>query len=350
MFDSLTHPLRVLALAGLMFLAPALTPSTTPRMSSSGARGSTTNSTASLAPTHPSRLLILENMEAWKHLPATEKGHGQALPVWARTLAKTLPRTTSAMLELDYLHRARSPIQPILRGQLRWVAAHTSGCRYSEAHAAADLRRAGMEEAAIQKLAGDLASLSPKTRAALWFARKLTRDGSSVTDAEVEQLVSLYGERQVVALVLLLAYANFQDRLILTLRLPPEPDGPLPPLEVRFARVPLGASRAGPARMAPANERNTARMNPIPRPQPFDNDAASIQDMLAGQRRRRCRIPLPAAHPEAPRWGLVCRTYQPELTDAWAACTRAFSDEANQDPLFEQNVFWLITHDIRCFY
>ena len=333
-----------------MFLAPAVTPPTAYRIASSGVRGSTMNSTASLARTHPSPLLLLESAEAWKHLPAAEKGHGRALPVWARTLAKTLPRTTSAMLELDYLHRAHNPIEPILRGQLRWVAAHASGCRYSEAHAAADLRRTGMEDAGIQKLAGDLANLSPKTRAALQFAGKLTRDGSSVTDAEVEELVSLYGERQVVAMVLLLAYANFQDRLILALRLPLERDGPLPPLEVHFARLPLGASRAGPARKGPAHEPKSVRASLTSRFQQRGEEVSGIQDLLAGQRVRRSRISLSAASPEAPRWGLVCRTYQPELTDAWAACTHAFSDEANQDPIFEQNVFWLITHDIRCFY
>jgi hypothetical protein len=60
--------------------------------------------------------------------------------------------------------------------------------------------------------------------------------------------------------------------------------------------------------------------------------------LLDKQRNRRSRISLPATNLEAPRWGLVCRTYQPELTDAWAACTHAFSDEANQDPLFEQYV------------
>jgi alkylhydroperoxidase family enzyme len=355
-FASLRCPIHILTFAGLMFLAPAVTAPTAHRPSPSGARGSTTNSTAFLTRTYSSPLRIPGSTEAWKHLPAAEKGHGQALPVWARTLAKTLPRTTSAMLELDYLHRVRNPIEPILRGQLRWVAAHASGCRYSEAHAAADLRRAGMEETGIRKLAGDLATLPPKTRAALQFAHKLTRDGSSVTDAEVEQLVSLYGERQVVAMVMLLAYANFQDRLILALRLPPEPEEPLPPLDVRFARLPLGANRAGPARQGPANGQLTpagaggnqpADAGRSPR---FDEDVAGIRDLLAGQRVRRSRIALPAANPEAPRWGLVCRTYQPELTDAWAACTRAFSDEANQDLIFEQNVFWLITHDIRCFY
>ncbi len=80
--------------------------------------------------------------------------------------------------------------------------------------------------------------------------------------------------------------------------------------------------------------------------QPF----APIPELLARQQARRCRIALPPADPDAPRWGLVCRTYQPELSDAWAACAQAFSAEANQEPLFEQHLFWLVTHDLGCFY
>src|SRR4051812_30176715 len=54
------------------------------------------------------RFPALPNDEAWKRLPAAEKGGGKPLPAWARTLADALPRTTAAMLELDYLHRAAS--------------------------------------------------------------------------------------------------------------------------------------------------------------------------------------------------------------------------------------------------
>jgi alkylhydroperoxidase family enzyme len=355
--------LRIPILACLMFLALAMTPPAANRMSPSGAHGSTTVSEdvpagdslrsrdrgEELRVERP-MLRIPDSAEAWNYLPALEEGRREGLPVWARAMARTLPHTTSALLELDHLHRARSPLEPILRGRLRWVAAHANGCRYSEVHAAADLRRAGVDEAEIQKLAGDLSSLPPTTRATLRFADKLSRDGNSVTDAEVEQLVSLHGQRQTVAIVLLLAYASFQDRMILALGLALEEDGPLPPLEVRFARLPLGASRAAAPRPQPRVEPAASREDLPPWSLSRPDDAGRIPELLAEQRSRRCRIALPDANPETPRWGLVCRTYQPELTDAWAACTRAFGDEANQDPLFEQLVFWLVTHDIGCFY
>ena len=71
-------------------------------------------------------------------------------------------------------------------------------------------------------------------QAALEFAHQMTVDAAEVTDAEVAGLIARYGEAKVVAMVLLLAYANFQDRLLLALDVSIEVGGPMPPLEVRF--------------------------------------------------------------------------------------------------------------------
>ena len=62
----------------------------------------------------------------------------------------------------------------------------------------------------------------------------MTVDASKVSDAEVARLLAWYGEEKVVAMVLMLAHANFQDRLVLALGSPIEPGGPLPPLEIDF--------------------------------------------------------------------------------------------------------------------
>ena len=42
--------------------------------------------------------------------------------------------------------------------------------------------------------------------------------------------------------------------------------------------------------------------------------------------------------------------YQPELAAAWSACTRAFGQEAKQDRVFEESLFWIVTRTIHCFY
>jgi hypothetical protein len=46
----------------------------------------------------------------------------------------------------------------------------------------------------------------------------------------------------------------------------------------------------------------------------------------------------------------VCRTYQPELAAAWSAVSQAFDAEADQDPVFQASLFWVVTRAVRCFY
>jgi len=253
------------------------------------------------------------------------------------------------MLELDYVHRCRNPLDPLLRGRMRWVAAHTNRCRYSEAHAAADLRRAGLDDLGLRALAGDPAQFPQSDRAALVFAHKLTQDPGSITDAEVAQLLDQYGEKSVVAMVLLVAYASFQDRLILALDLPLELGGPLPPLDVRFARAPLGASRVGPARAQPPAEAGPAPASRVIDPDWQAWDVGRLQNELARRRARKPRINL-SEDAGAIYWGDVCNRYQQDLAVAWSACTQAFGDEANQDPVFEQTLFWVVCRTSRCFY
>ena len=308
---------------------------------------------------------VSSDAEAWKLLPPAAKGAGRPLPVWARALARPLPRTTAAMLELDYLQRARSPLSPRLRGEMRWIAARANRCAYSEAYAEADLRRAGVDEADIRALASDLAGLPGAEKLALAFSRKMTLAADTVTDAEVAELRRRYGDGQVVAMVLLLAYANFQDRLVLTLNLPLETGGPLQPLDIHFLRGAAVSGRAlAPPRRVPAAKPVAPGPQPGPDPEWSALDLAQLHKAMEAQRSRQGRIPvpswgavrrhLPAGYPaDKPlriRWSLVCLGYQPELAAGWSACTRAFGEEAKQDRAFEESLFWVVTRSLRCFY
>ena len=95
-----------------------------------------------------------------------------------------------------------------------------------------------------------------------------------------------------------------------------------------------------------------------------DFDFDGLQKQLTGQRERpgRIRVPrweevlakLPPDYPNKKpiriQWSLVCLGYQPELALAWSACTRAFGEEAKQDRVFEESLFWIVTRQIHCFY
>jgi alkylhydroperoxidase family enzyme len=311
------------------------------------------------------RMPLLDEDEAWSRLPAVEEASSQRLPGWGRALARTLPRTTAAMLRLDYLYRTSSEFDPKLRARMRWAAARANRCDYSKAYAEADLLRAGGTPEDVRQLGEGFAGLSAAERSALAFARTMTLSASDVTDEDMERLIADFGERAVVAMVLQLAYANFQDRLLLGLGIDVEPGGPLPPLEVLFAPPPAD-SKPEPA------ERPELPPPPADGGQQMIDDAewkaldfGKLQERMELQRLRSPRIGVPAWEsvarqldpklypPDKPtqiRWSLVVVGYQPELGPAWVNCLRAFGREANQDRAFEESLFWVITRSLQCFY
>src|SRR5262249_6547638 len=75
----------------------------------------------------------------------------------------------------------------------------------------------------------------------------------------------------------------------------------------------------------------------------------ALLEGMEKQRTLRGRIRLPD-EPGAIHWGLVCRTYQPESAAAWATCRHHFGAEANQDPVFEASVFWVVSGVRESFY
>src|SRR4051794_31461870 len=153
-------------------------------------------------------------------MPEAPSGGGQRLPGWAGAVATRLPRTAAAMLDLDLAQRTRSPLDPALRAKMRWVIAHANRCAYSEAYALADLKRAGGDEASIRALTGDPAGWSGPDREPLEFARLHTLDAPTIPDALFARLRERFGDKGVAAMVLLGAYGNFQDRIVLGLGLP----------------------------------------------------------------------------------------------------------------------------------
>ena len=182
------------------------------------------------SPNVSSRFPVLSDTETWDRLPPATNGSGQPLPSWARMLAAELPKSTAAFLELDLAQRTKSPVDSGLRAAMRWVSARANRCGYAEAYAVADALRAGVDARKIKALAQDgYPGWSNEERAALEFAHKMSVDSDSVTDDEFAVLVKHFGSKQTAAMVLLLAYSNFQDRLLLSLGAQLEPGDHSPP-------------------------------------------------------------------------------------------------------------------------
>jgi alkylhydroperoxidase family enzyme len=308
----------------------------------------------------------LSDEESWKRMPPAESGGGQALPSWARALAGPMPRTTAALLRLDLVHRTRNPLDPKLRAQMRWVAANANRCEYSRAYALFDGRRAGLDDAAIEALRrGDHSRRPSAEKAALEFARKMTVDPASVSDGEFAALVEAYGERKAAAMVLLMAYSNFQDRLLLCLGSPVEPGGPQPPVEVVFAPEAFATKMLKPP---------TSQASPLPKrtgkdliedgPDWTSLSYEQLQTRLEEQRRKPTRLRIPSwedverglppgfMKPSRIVWNQVCLGYQPELATAWETIMRTNGAEmrGKVDRVFSVSVFWIVTRAIDCPY
>ncbi|HUY89483.1 MAG TPA: hypothetical protein VMV10_12180 [Pirellulales bacterium] len=322
------------------------------------------SATFAAADEHSACLPMLDDVSAWDRLPPLEQGQRQPLPAWARMLADSLPRTTAAMLQLDAMHRQRSPLGAALAAKVRWTAAKANRCSYSMAAAEGDLRRAGLDDAALASLENAPETPPSDEQLILNFARRLTLEADKISDEEAARAAKVLGDRNWVALVLLVAHANFQDRLFLAVGAVSDLGAPLPPFEGRFAKADKDAPIDVPERVMPDSSAAPIVPGQVDDPEWRSVDFGQLQANLDLQRQRSGRIRVPTweevaetlpedQRPKRPvhiRWSLVCRGYQPELAAGWGACTRAFAEESKQDRVFEESLFWVITRTIHCFY
>lgn len=310
------------------------------------------------------------NEDAWKNLPKSEHGQGTLLPTWARQLAPQLPKSTAALLQLDYAHREASPLPVKLRAAMRYVAAHANSSPYAQSVALEDLKRRGIGEDLIAGLnASDYSQWSPSEQAALEFARKMTVASETVTDEEFARLVADFGDKHAACMVLLMAYSNFQDRLLISLQtvFNPEIDS-VPAPRIQFP--PSGLLPAAPPSPAPPPAKK-----PLPQPAgqdlvPDDPDwtAVSYDDLqvrLDNQRQRQTRLPIPEwsviaknlqpglfRGPSDIVWYRIVFGYAPELATPYEIFMRTAGAETSPDydRIFGQSLFWITTRAIGCPY
>jgi hypothetical protein len=180
----------------------------------------------------------------------------------------------------------------------------------------------------------------------------MTVASDSVTDSEFAALVKGFGEKQAASMVLLLAYANFQDRFLLCLGATVEPEGPLPPVDVVFDRTSFATRTTPPPPLL---------NSPLPKPTGKDLveddprwgqvNYETLQERLETQRNKptRLRIPswdevsgnLPEGLMNKPSdivWYRICFGYAPELAVPFEIYLRTAGAEAapKYDRIFGQ--------------
>jgi alkylhydroperoxidase family enzyme len=311
--------------------------------------------------------MVLDDAACWSKLPPVAKGGGGSVPNWVKALVSHSPNTAAALLELDLAHRTAGPLEAGLRAKLRLAIASANRCEYSRAVARFDAERAGVSDLVIEAIGrGEFGALEEKDRLALGFVRGMTLGSWRVTDEEFAGVVRLHGERCAAAMVLLSAYGNFQDRLLLCLGVPIEAGGPMAAVDVVFAADGLGTKMAAPPLVDRSSLPKPAGVDAID----GDGDWASTsyeawQARLEGQRGRstRLRVPswdevergLPAGFKKPKSrivWDLICCGYVPELAAPWETVMRTNGGEmgAKVERTFALSVFWVITRAIECPY
>ncbi len=101
--------------------------------------------------------------------------------------------------------------------------------------AAYDLEKAGGDPGILTTVDELVGKCAPADARAISFVRMLTVSAPAIPDSLFESLRKDFGDQATAAMVMLAAYGNFQDRLVLGLQLPAERPEAMGPLQVKFA-------------------------------------------------------------------------------------------------------------------
>jgi alkylhydroperoxidase family enzyme len=313
----------------------------------------------------PDRFPVVSSEDAWALLPECVEGRGQPLPVWARMLVTSLPRTTASMLEMDTVYRTSRELDPAFRARLRWTVAAANKCEPGMRQATGDMRRTGVADEDVTAWTSGSARLSPAEARALGFVDQLTRRAWTITDEQFATVLADSGERKMLAIILQTAYANFQDRLLLALGVGASAFDDSAPPAVRFAAVAADADIA--VARPPLPDASTLPPPEIEFPPGWETEF-SFHELLDGMQKqqvRRERIQVPAweiVQPLIPqeiyavkkpvriKWSLTAMGYQPELTAYWLRSMRLWYRESKADQVLNESLFWVVTRNLQCFY
>jgi hypothetical protein len=262
-----------------------------------------------------------------------------------------------------------------LAGVARYAVASYHKSAYGRAIAIADLKRVNAH-ALIDLMEANPKDLPPLEYEVFAFAKQMAELGQSLTDEQYRSIQLKLGDEAMVGLVLRIAHGCFQDRLLWALGIAGVADASSDPIYIHFvdstangANTPEATREDGAELLA-----SIARDKQIDAPtQDVESTTDSITDnrlsftklqqLLENQRERDPRISVPdwdAIAPKLPpglyrrplriRWSRVVVGYQPKLGPAWIKCLRVFEQEAHQDRVFEESVFWVVTRGLKCFY
>jgi AhpD family alkylhydroperoxidase len=132
------------------------------------------------------------------------------------------PEIAQAWRDYGSSVRQSAAIDRELQLQVSFAVSMANGCRYCTLHQVLGLHRVGVSMSKLMAMKKDDNSLTPRERTAVLFARKLTRDPVSISDADYAELRAEFGDRGASDVVLQTCAFAFMNRFTDGLRLPSE--------------------------------------------------------------------------------------------------------------------------------
>jgi AhpD family alkylhydroperoxidase len=132
------------------------------------------------------------------------------------------PELAQAWMDYGKTVRADAKIDRNIQLQISFAVSMANGCRYCTLHQVLGLHRLGIDPAKLLSMRKSDESLTPLELTAVVFARKLTRDPASITDADYDKLRKEFGEEGALDVVLQTSTFAFMNRFTDGLHLPSE--------------------------------------------------------------------------------------------------------------------------------
>jgi len=118
--------------------------------------------------------------------------------------------------------RSNSRIGREVQLQVSLAVSMANGCRYCTVHQIVGLRRQGVDAGKLMAMRKDDEALTPRERTAVAFARQLTAQPDSISDADFARLREEFQEYGALEVVLQTSAFSFMNRFTDNLRLPSE--------------------------------------------------------------------------------------------------------------------------------
>jgi AhpD family alkylhydroperoxidase len=154
--------------------------------------------------------------------PDLKKGLGIGIANSQRAMLR-VPDIAAAWWGYWQSVRDSASLQRPMLLQISFAVSMANGCRYCTLHQVAGLRRVGVEPAKLLAMQKDDNALDAREKAAVTFARKLTKSATTMTEQDFTALQSGLGnEKEAIDALMQTCAFSFMNRFTDGLRLPSE--------------------------------------------------------------------------------------------------------------------------------